>query len=129
MTCWGTHMYRWFCYTCKQQLLSTGQGDVWKCPTCTYLDSSKGDNEAHWIFGVCEHCENIGPADLDCATCMINQGNMVLPGIKEGPHHLQGGTHPVHQERIRNLGELLSLFGRTVLRGGHLEQIEVDGVL
>jgi hypothetical protein len=25
---------------------------------------------------VCEHCENIGPADMDCVTCMINQGNM-----------------------------------------------------
>jgi hypothetical protein len=27
MSCWGTHMYHWYCYKCNQQLLSTGQGD------------------------------------------------------------------------------------------------------
>jgi hypothetical protein len=67
-------MYCWYCY--NQQLLSTSQGDVWKCPTCTYLDASKGDNKAHWSFVVCECCEDIGPTDMTCVTGMINEGNM-----------------------------------------------------
>jgi hypothetical protein len=128
MACWGTHMYCWYCYNCNQQLLNTSHGDVWECPTCIYLDISKSNNATHWDFGVCECCENIGPADMTCVTCLIRQHGY-LPSIKEGFHHLQGGTQTVHQERIRNLGKLLSLFGRTVLRGGHLEQIAVVRVL
>jgi hypothetical protein len=77
MSFWNIYMYRWYCYNCNQQLLSTGRGDIWKCPTCTYLDASKGDNEPHWNFGVCECCENLGPADMTCVTCMINKGSMV----------------------------------------------------
>jgi hypothetical protein len=76
MSCWNIHMYHWYRYSRNQQLLSTGQGDAWKCPTCTYLDASKGDNEPHWNFGVREHCENLGPAAMTCVTCMINEGNM-----------------------------------------------------
>jgi hypothetical protein len=40
------------------------------------LDISKGNNSTHWDFGVCERCENIGPADMTCVTCLINEGNM-----------------------------------------------------
>jgi hypothetical protein len=25
---------------------------------------------------MCEHCENINPADMTCVTCLINEGNM-----------------------------------------------------
>jgi hypothetical protein len=33
ISCWNIRMYCWHCFNCNQQLLSTGQGDVWKCPT------------------------------------------------------------------------------------------------
>jgi hypothetical protein len=56
--------------------LNTGHGDIWECPTCIYLDISKSDNATHWDFGVCEHCENIDPADMTCVTCVINEGKM-----------------------------------------------------
>jgi Zinc knuckle len=83
MACWGTHMYHWYCHNCNQQLLNTGHGDVWKCPTCIYLDISKGDNVTHWDFGVCERSENIGPADMTCVTCLINEGMGTYQALKK----------------------------------------------
>jgi hypothetical protein len=72
---WDKHSYRWYCYNCNQLMVSTGQGEVWQCPTCTYLDSSKGTNGPHWDFGVCEHCENLGPAEMCCVTCLVSDYN------------------------------------------------------
>jgi hypothetical protein len=46
----------------------------WACFTCKYLEASQGDNEAHWDFGVCGRCNNIGTADVTCVTCLLNQG-------------------------------------------------------
>jgi hypothetical protein len=75
MTYWDLHSYCWYCY-CNQQLVSTGTDTwEWECPTCKYLEASQGDNEAHWDFGVHGHCNNIGPADVTCVTCLLNQGN------------------------------------------------------
>jgi hypothetical protein len=56
-------------------MVSTGQGEVSQCPTCTYLDASKGDNGLHWGFGVCERCENLGPAEMSCVTCLVSDYN------------------------------------------------------
>jgi hypothetical protein len=39
------------------------------------LEASQGNNDAHWDFGVCGRCNNIGPADVTCVTCLLNQGN------------------------------------------------------
>jgi hypothetical protein len=53
MTYWEMHSYRWYCYNCSVQLVSTGKDTWdWECPTCNYLETSLGDNEAHWDFGV-----------------------------------------------------------------------------
>jgi hypothetical protein len=68
MTYWDFHSYRWYCYNCNQQLVSTGTDTwEWDC-TCKY-------NEAHWDFGVCGRCNNIGPADVTYVPCLLNQGN------------------------------------------------------
>jgi hypothetical protein len=77
MTYWHLHSYHWYCYNCNQQLVSTGT-DTWEleCPTQKNLEASQGDNEAHWDFGVCGRCNNIGPAEMTCVTCFLNQGNM-----------------------------------------------------
>jgi phage FluMu protein Com len=77
MTYWHLHSYRWYCYNCNQQLVSTGADTwEWECPTCKYLEACQGDNEAHWDFGICVGCNNIGPADVTCVTCPLNQSNM-----------------------------------------------------
>jgi hypothetical protein len=77
MTYWEIHLYCWYCYNCSQQLVSTGTDTWdWECPTCSYLETSLGDNEAHWDFGVCGSYNNIGPAQVTCVTCLLNQGNM-----------------------------------------------------
>jgi hypothetical protein len=78
MTYWHLHLYRWYCYNCNQQLVSTGTDSTWEleCPTFKYLEASQGNNDAHWDFGVCGHCDNIGPADVTCVTCLLDQGNM-----------------------------------------------------
>jgi hypothetical protein len=77
MTYWYLHSYRWYCYNCSQQLVSTGTDTwEWECPTCKYLEASQGYNEAHWDFGICGRCNIIGPADVTCVTCLLNQGNM-----------------------------------------------------
>jgi hypothetical protein len=72
---WDKHTYRWYCYNCNQWMVSTGQGEVSQCPTCTYLDASKGDNGLHWDFGVCERCENLVPAEMSCVTCLVSDYN------------------------------------------------------
>jgi hypothetical protein len=57
--------------------MSTGTNTwEWECPTCKYLEASQGNNDEHWDFGVCGCCNNIGPADVTCVTCLLNQGNM-----------------------------------------------------
>jgi hypothetical protein len=71
MNYWDLHSYRWHCYNCNQPLVSNGTIIwEWECPTCKYMEASRGDNEAHWDFGVCGHCKNIGPADVTCVTCL-----------------------------------------------------------
>jgi hypothetical protein len=58
-------------------MVSTGTDTwEWTCPTCKYLEASHGNNETHWDFGICECCENIGPADVTFFTCLLNQGNI-----------------------------------------------------
>jgi hypothetical protein len=42
------------------------------------LEASKGNNDAHWDFGLCGRCNNIGPVDVACVTCLLNQGNMKI---------------------------------------------------
>jgi hypothetical protein len=77
MTYWDLHSYLWYCYNCNQQLVSTRTDTwEWECTTCKYLDASKGDDEAHWDFGICGRCNNIGPADVTCFTCLLIQCNM-----------------------------------------------------
>jgi hypothetical protein len=76
MTYWHLHSYHWYRYNCNQHLVSTGTDTwEWECLTCKYLEASQGDNEAHWDFGVCGRCDNIGPAEVTCVTCLLNQGN------------------------------------------------------
>jgi hypothetical protein len=76
MTYWNLHSYRWYCYNCSQQLVSTGTDTLeWECLTCKFLEASQGNNDAHWDFGVCGRCNNMGPADVTCVTCLLNQGN------------------------------------------------------
>ena len=77
MTYWDLHLYRWYCYNCNQQLVSTGT-DTWKweCPTCKYLEASQGNDEAQCDFVICGRCNNIGPADVTCVTFLLNQRNM-----------------------------------------------------
>jgi hypothetical protein len=78
MTYRDMHLYCWYCYNCNHQLVSSGTDTwEWACPTCKYLGgASQGGNESHWDFGVCARCNNIGPADVTCVTCLLNQGNM-----------------------------------------------------
>jgi hypothetical protein len=77
MTYWDLHSYHWCCYNCNQQLVSTGTDTwEWEFPTCKYLEASHGNNDAHWDFGICGRCNNIGPADMTCVTCLLNQRNM-----------------------------------------------------
>jgi hypothetical protein len=72
---WDKPTYCWYCYNCNQMMVSTGQGEVWQCPACTYLDAYKRDNGPHWGFGVCERCENLGPAEMSCVTCLVSYYN------------------------------------------------------
>jgi hypothetical protein len=39
------------------------------------LDISKVDNGMHWDFGICECCENLGPAEMSCVTCLVSDFN------------------------------------------------------
>jgi rubrerythrin len=40
MTFWEMHSYRWYCYNCNQQFVSTGTDTwEWECPTCKYLEA------------------------------------------------------------------------------------------
>jgi hypothetical protein len=127
MTYWDLHSYCWYCYNCSQQLVSTGTDTwEWECPTCKYLEASQGNNEAQWDFGICGHCINIGPADVTCVTCLLNQRNMntyaalikVMKRYRDEPTLL-------HPQRVRYPSKLLSLPTRTVPGGGHLEPTEV----
>jgi hypothetical protein len=71
VTYWNLHSYCWYCYNCNHQLVSTGADTwEWECPTCKFLEASQGNNDAHWDFGVCGRCNNIGPADVTCVTCL-----------------------------------------------------------
>jgi hypothetical protein len=41
MTYWDMHSYRWYCYNCSQQMVSTGTDTwEWECPTCKFLEAS-----------------------------------------------------------------------------------------
>jgi hypothetical protein len=63
MTYSEMHSYHWYSYNFNQQVVNTGTDTWdWECPTCNYLETSLGYNEAHWDFGVCGRCNNIGPA-------------------------------------------------------------------
>jgi hypothetical protein len=76
MTYWNLHSNGWYCFNCNQQLVSTCTDTwEWECPTCKFLEASQGNNDAHWDFGVCGCCNNIGPADMTCVTCLVNHGN------------------------------------------------------
>jgi hypothetical protein len=103
--------------------VSTEQGEVWQCLTFTYLDPSKGDNGPHWDFGVCEHCENLGPTEMHCVTCIVSDYNQ--------------NTYQALKKPLMMYKDEATLFTKMEFAvwmnyssgSGHLEQVDVVGIL
>jgi hypothetical protein len=67
MDMWHLYNLRFFCYHCNGQMMK--KAGKWKCPACEFLRSSIEIEEIWWRLGQCKHCQNIGPASLQCPFC------------------------------------------------------------
>jgi hypothetical protein len=64
---WHQPNLRFFCYHCNGQMMK--KAGKCKCPACEFLRSSMEIEEIWWRLGQCQHCQNIGPASLQCPFC------------------------------------------------------------
>jgi hypothetical protein len=76
MTYWEMHSYRWYCYNCSVQLVSTGK-DTWDWSVqLATIWKHPWETMRHIGILALGRCNNIRPAEVTCVTCLLNQGNM-----------------------------------------------------
>ena len=69
-------MNGYFCYNCNQQLLYDRLFGSWNCLLCESLEMSRSEGEVCWNLGEGTRCYNVGPAEMKCLTCLLDDGNM-----------------------------------------------------